>query len=152
MKYSKILFFIFCLFVCFQKVDAKMNIDFGFEIKYFDPEIVDGSADFEYGDMDPLVPANPEEGCEALFDVQMQEFLQDIFTLIKFLAPTLVLALSTMDYIKAISAQNADEIKKANGRFAKRLVAGIAVFLLPFILDLLFEMFGLYGLDTCGIR
>ena len=152
MKYSKILFFLLCVFVLFQSVEAKERFSYGFEIKYFEPETITGSSDLEYGNMDPIVPAGPTEGCEALFDAQMQEFLQDIFTLIKFFAPTLVLALSTIDYVKAISAQNADEIKKANGRFVKRLVAGIVVFLLPFILDLLFEIFGLYGLDTCGIR
>ena len=78
--------------------------------------------------------------------------MQDLFTLIKFAAPVLVIALQTVDYAKAISAQNADEMKKAHGRFVKRLICGVAVFMLPFLLDLLFEIFGLYGLDTCGIR
>ena len=79
-------------------------------------------------------------------------FVQDIFTVLKFLAPLLVIVLSTIDYIKAITAQNADEMKKANGRFVKRLIAGVAIFLLPFLLDFLFEIFGLYGLSTCNIR
>lgn len=114
--------------------------------------------DAEWSNQDPLVPADPSEGCETIFKNsdgsfnEFGQFMQDLFTLMKFAAPVLVIALSTVDYAKALSAQNADEMKKAHGRFIKRLVCGVAVFLLPFLLDLLFDIFGLYGLDTCGIR
>lgn len=111
-------------------------------------------ASWETGD--PIIPGTTE--CSSVFKNsdgsfnEFGEFIQDIFTLIKFAAPILVIAFSTIDYTKAISHQNADELKKANGRFVKRLIAGVAVFLLPFILDFIFDIFGLYGLDTCGIR
>lgn len=112
--------------------------------------------DASWENTDPIVPGSSE--CSTIFKKsdgsfnEFGEFVQDIFTLIKFAAPVMVIAFSTIDYVKAISAQNADELKKANGRFVKRLVAGVAVFLLPFILDFIFDIFGLYGLDTCGIR
>lgn len=112
--------------------------------------------DVSWGQTDPIGVGTAE--CKTIFKNSdgtfnaFGEFVQDIFTLLKFAAPVMVFAFSTVDYVKAISAQNADEIKKANGRFIKRLVAGIAVFFLPFILDFIFDIFGLYGLDTCGIR
>lgn len=112
----------------------------------------------QVGDQDPIEVAGPDQGCETIFKKsdgtfnEFGQFMQDLFTLIKFAAPILVFALSTVDYAKALAAQNADEMKKAHGRFAKRLICGVAVFLLPFLLDLLFDIFGLYGLDTCGIR
>lgn len=112
--------------------------------------------DLNYGEGDGLVTG--EGGCETVFKNKDGSFnelgqaLQDLFMLMKIAAPLLVVVLSTMDYIKAVSAQNADEMKKANGRFVKRLAAGVVVFLLPFLLDLLFEIFGLYGIETCGIR
>ncbi len=111
-----------------------------------------------YTDIDPLTPGGLDDDCETIFmnaDGTFNDFgnfVQDIFTVLKFLAPLLVIVLSTIDYIKAITAQNADEMKKANGRFVKRLIAGVAIFLLPFLLDFLFEIFGLYGLSTCNIR
>lgn len=112
----------------------------------------------QVGDQSPIEIADPSEGCETIFKNsdgsfnELGQFMQDLFTLIKFAAPVLVIALSTVDYAKALSAQNADEMKKAHIKFGKRLILGVAVFLLPFILDLMFELFGLYGLDTCGIR
>lgn len=63
----------------------------------------------------------------------------------------MVLGLSVMDYIKAITSHDAEGLKKANGKFVKRLVIGILIFLLPFLLDFLFEAFGVYDLQTCGI-
>lgn len=77
--------------------------------------------------------------------------MQDAFTLIKFAAPILVIVLSSMDYIKAITSHDAEDLKKANVKFVKRLVIGVIIFLLPFLLDFLFEAFGLFDLNTCGI-
>jgi len=79
------------------------------------------------------------------------EFLQGLFTLIKIAAPVLVIALSTIDYIKALTASNADEMKKVTQRTIKRVVVGLIVFFLPFLLDVLFHLFGLYDIGTCGI-
>ena len=56
-----------------------------------------------------------------------------------------------MDYIKAIASSNADDMKKANQRTIKRLIVGLIVFFLPFLLEILFELFGLYDLSTCGV-
>jgi len=96
--------------------------------------------------------------CESVFyddNGDFNEFgqlLQDVFTFIKVAAPILLIALSSLDYIKAITSKDADELKKANERFIKRLVAAVVLFLLPFILDLTFELFGVYDMQTCGIR
>ncbi len=97
------------------------------------------------------------EGCGTIFVdefgnyTQFHEFMQEIFTLIKIAAPIIVAALSTFDYIKAITASNADEMKKANKRTIKRIVIGLLVFFLPYLLEILFELFGLYDISTCGI-
>lgn len=53
--------------------------------------------------------------------------------------------------MKAIASSSADEIKKATNRTIKRLVIGVLVFFLPYLLDLLFHLFGLYDLSRCGI-
>lgn len=79
------------------------------------------------------------------------EFVQGLFSLIKIATPLLVVVLSTIDYIKAIASSNGDDLKKANKRTIQRLIIGLIVFFLPFLLDLLFHMFGLYDLSSCGI-
>lgn len=94
--------------------------------------------------------------CESIFKSNgeynsLYYALQDAFNVIKFAAPILVVVLSTIDYVKAITSHDAEGLKKANEKFIKRLVIGILIFLLPFILDFLFEMFGVYDLETCGI-
>ena len=79
------------------------------------------------------------------------QFFQDLFSLIRIATPVLVIILTTIDYIKAIVSSNADELKKTNGRTVKRLVIGILIFLLPLLLDILFDLFGLYDLSRCNI-
>lgn len=109
-----------------------------------------------FGELD-IQPINPGEvSCNSLFMKDgaynsLYYVLQDAFTLIKFAAPILVIVLSSMDYIKAITSHDAEGLKKANTKFIKRLVIGVLIFLLPFLLDLVFEAFGLYDLSTCGI-
>lgn len=97
------------------------------------------------------------DGCGTIFIdkdgnyTELHEFIQGLFTLIKIATPIIVIALSTFDYIKAIAASNADEMKKVNSRTIKRLIIGLIIFFLPFILDILFELFGLYDLSRCDI-
>ena len=82
---------------------------------------------------------------------QLYELVQEAFTFIKILTPILVGVLSLIDYIKAITSSNDDEVKKATQRTIKRLVIGILLFFLPFLLDLLFDIFGLTDVSRCGI-
>ena len=82
---------------------------------------------------------------------ELGKFMNDLFALIKIATPVLVIALSTIDYVKAIASSNADEMKRANSRTVKRLVIGLIIFVLPFLLEVLFRLFGLYDLSTCGI-
>ena len=81
----------------------------------------------------------------------LKEFLDDIFLLIKIAAPVLVIVLSTIDYVKSIASANADALKKTNKKTVMRLIIGLFIFLLPYILELLFQLFGLYDINTSGI-
>lgn len=97
-----------------------------------------------------------EIDCSSIFGPEdnrneLYHALQDIFNLLKFAAPILLIVLSTIDYIKAITSHDAEGLKKANEKFVKRLAIGVAIFMLPFILDFIFEVFGVYDIQTCGI-
>ncbi len=108
-----------------------------------------------FADIDIFI--RDSEGCGTVFIdefgnyTELHEFMEELFNLIKIITPIIVIALSTFDYIKAISLSNADEMKKANARTIKRLIVGLCIFFLPYLLEILFELFGLYDISTCGI-
>lgn len=77
------------------------------------------------------------------------EALSNFYILMKVAAPVLTIVLSTLEYIKAIASSNADDLKKTNKRTIKRMAIGLVVFFLPDLLDLLFKLFGLYGISIC---
>ena len=81
----------------------------------------------------------------------LYNMLQEFFGFIKIATPALVIILSTIDYLGAIAKSNDDEVKKANKRTVKRVVIGLAIFFLPFLLDIVFEIFGLVDVSRCGI-
>lgn len=76
--------------------------------------------------------------------------LKQIFLLIKFAVPILILALSVIDFIKAIMAQNQDDIKKASNKLIRRLIIGTIIFLLPTLIDLLLYLAGIES-SLCGL-
>lgn len=82
---------------------------------------------------------------------ELYNIVQEAFTFIKILTPILVGVLSLIDYIKAITSSSDDEVKKATQRTIKRLVIGVLLFFLPFLLDLLFDIFGFTDVSRCGI-
>ena len=99
---------------------------------------------------------NEDTGCDTIFMTdgelnEFGEFLDGVYLFIKVAAPVLVIVLSTIDYLKAIASSNADEIKKCNKRTITRVIIGIIIFFLPYLLDLLFHMFGLYDISRCNI-
>lgn len=71
------------------------------------------------------------------------KFIANILKWVKYIAPVLVIVLGILDFIKAISAQSEDEMKKAQGKFVKRLIAAALLFLLPFIIQFILERFNM---------
>ena len=65
-----------------------------------------------------------------------------IVTLIKVGVPIILVILGMVDLFKAMTAQKEDEIKKAQGLFIKRLVAGVLVYLVFIIVELVFNLMG----------
>ena len=81
----------------------------------------------------------------------LKKILDGIFSLIKIFAPVLAIVLTIIDYMKIITNNSSDGFKKANIRMIKRLGIAIGIVFLPFLLQLLFNLFGLYDLNNCGI-
>ncbi len=104
---------------------------------------------------------NPNEttnfSCETIFlnadgsEKELKKILDNVFTLIKIGAPAVTIILTIIDYIKAIASSNSSDLKKVNSKTIKRFIITVLIILLPFILDLMFNIFGLYDLSRCNI-
>lgn len=94
--------------------------------------------------------------CSVLF-AQTDEgsvfwIIQRLLNYIKIFGPILVVLLSAIDYIKAVFASEEDAMKKANKKLMIRLVAAIALFLIPTIVGVLLNLINGIENPTCGIK
>lgn len=74
------------------------------------------------------------------FSAEEFELVSFVYKGILFAAPALVLALCIVDMAKAVMAQDDGEIKKAQGRAVKRIIAGVAIFFVPLLINLFLGM------------
>lgn len=93
--------------------------------------------------------------CNSLFgdpkaEGTLANFLQQIFTIMGYLAPVLCLVLSVTDFVKATASQDKDALMKAMKRTGKRIALALILFFLPTLINFLFPLLGWYG--TCGIE
>lgn len=77
--------------------------------------------------------------CNQLSDLKVD--LQNLFNFLKILLPLLIIGLSIMDFIKAITGDKDRELKKTFKRFVKRLVLAVLFFFLPVLINLLLDIF-----------
>jgi len=80
------------------------------------------------------------------------QFLEDVFgeywTWVLVLAPTLAVILITLDFVGCLLSSDAEAMKKAGDKALKRSIALVLLLMLPIILKLIFNLF---GLDICGV-
>ena len=74
---------------------------------------------------------------EGLIDI-----LRDFLNIIKIAGPLLALGLGTLDFVRTVASGDADkEMKNTFKRFSTRLIAAALLFLVPFILAFLMDLF-----------
>lgn len=83
-------------------------------------------------------------------DSSTAAFLQSIFNIIKLLGPILCVVLIIIDLVKAVASQDKDALAKVGKTSAKRVGYALVIFLLPTLIDFVFNLLGWYG--TCGIN
>ena len=79
-------------------------------------------------------------------------YLQFAINLIKYIALIILLVLTIIEYAKAIASSNQDAIKKATMNTIKRIIIAAIIFVLPMLIEFLFEVLGIYSATTCGIN
>lgn len=77
-------------------------------------------------------------------------WLSNILRWVKYILPVIVIIFGILDFIKAMGADKEDEMKKAQGKFIKRLIAAALVFLVPLILEFILDKMG-FGYNSCGL-
>ena len=80
------------------------------------------------------------------------DLLQTLLDYIKILGPILVVILSAVDFIKAVASSDEDAMKKAQHRLVIRLIAALALFLIPTFVQLILELIGGLSDPTCLLQ
>ncbi len=106
--------------------------------------------DFIMNNMERLIAILPQD-CNLL-GKGVQEILSEIYRLVEIATPILTILLITVDMVKAVIAQDDNEMKKSQERSVKRLIIGLAIFLIPTVLDAILKIAGLAsGICKIGI-
>ena len=70
------------------------------------------------------------------------EISNTVINVLQIAVPVILIIMGSVDFVKAISSQNDEEIKKAQGMFIKRLIMGALVFFIIVIVKLLISVIG----------
>lgn len=96
------------------------------------------------------------DSCSQLIDTETEGsfgwLLQKLLNYIKIAGPILVVLLSALDFIKAIASSEEDAFKKAQSRLVVRLVAALALFLVPTFVELLLGLINGINDPSCGLK
>ena len=78
---------------------------------------------------------NASQICNML-DADLIRFIHNIIVIIKIAVPIILVILGMLDFAKGVTSGKEDEIKKGQGIFIKRLIAGACVFFVVTIVQL----------------
>jgi len=78
--------------------------------------------------------------------------LQQILNYIRIIGPILVVVLSSVDFAVVIVKNDDDSLGKAKKKLINRLILVAALFLAPYVVSAILDMFGITGEGTCGIN
>lgn len=76
-------------------------------------------------------------------------FLVKILNYLKLLGPLMVLVLSSLDFAKAILMSDDESLKKAQSNLITRLILAALLFVLPTLIEVLLDIFGITSSDIC---
>lgn len=100
--------------------------------------------------IDDINILNNSKDCEGFFgdNTYLGKYLKDIYNIVKFAVPIILLAFSIKDFGTAVINQNQDAIKKAGQSFAKRLVIAVLILVVPTLLNFILD---LLDFNTCTL-
>lgn len=96
--------------------------------------------------------------CQGILTPEMLELINEAIKWIRISVPILLIVLGSIDFGKAVLADDKDIMKKSSTAFVKRCVIAIAIFFLPTLINILIAIFNsvsdkpLADLINCGIK
>lgn len=83
-----------------------------------------------------LTCGNPNNEKEVIrFHENLPKFTSRMYDFLKIVTPVIIIITGMLDIVKSVTAQKEDEIKKAQQKFIRRLLAGAVVFLVFLIVE-----------------
>lgn len=95
---------------------------------------------------------NANNDCESLLGKKTTDWLKGFLKLIQIAGPFIALILGMLDFVNAVLSSEDGAIKKAWGKFIRRIIAAIALIILPAIIDFILEATNITSNGTCGIK
>ena len=130
------------------------NINNGaFSSNYADQD--DGISDNKFNNDNNNKDNNDEDYINGCGDLpKTTALLKQIYGLIKYLIPVLVIGLSIVDFLKVLLSGEEKVYKDAWSKFVKRIIIGIVILLLPILLKMVINISGVlddYNVDGNNI-
>lgn len=83
---------------------------------------------------------NEYNNCESLIGDKITAAINDILLYVRILIPLLLIGLGVADFVKAMISPDETAMKKAQNKFIKRLLIAAVIFLIPSLVNLLFDL------------
>ena len=90
---------------------------------------------------------NINDACEVI-PQEIKAWIINILKVVRYIALALVIVLGALDFMKASSSGEPDQMKKAGQSFLKRVIAVVILFLLPYIVELILNLIDMFGVKT----
>ena len=98
------------------------------------------------------------ESCNYILTEGAYQLLQDALNVIRIAVPALLIILCSVDLGPAVVSDDKDALKKSTSKVIKRVLAAIAVFFVPLIVNVLINLVESSGAITivedplCGLK
>lgn len=88
---------------------------------------------------------------ECNLSTEITAWIMNILRWIKYIIPVIIIILSILDFIKALSSEKEDEMKKAQKHFVTRLIVAVLIFIMPMLIEFILGKMG-FDASNCGIE
>lgn len=98
-----------------------------------------------------------DQSCDSLLGSPSDEnsvawLVQKILNYIQVIGPLLVIVLSSIDFAKVVIQSDDEAMAKATKKLTTRLILAASLFLLPSLVSILLNTFGITSDPTCGLK
>lgn len=105
-------------------------------IKHEDDESSNIKNDAELGD---IMASDGMASCDS----GISDLIKKYWKWVVFLTPLLLIVMMTIDFVKAMSSNDADAVKKSSNNAIRRVIAAVILLALPWAIKVIFTWFGI---------